>query len=70
MWDSANIGKLVLDKQFDLSPTEAQASLIQFCSKLRAPKGDKEFIADPNKVRCWIEDFEIWYRNFKSISKD
>ena len=68
MWDSTNIGQVVMDKQFDLSLPEAQVSLIQFCKKLRAPKGvDKEFIADPKKVKCWIEDFEIWYRKLKFI---
>lgn len=52
-WDPADLGEVVFDEDFDLTPKEAQQSLIDFCQDLRSQK----FVAS-GQVICWIEDFD------------
>jgi len=35
LWDPADMGEVVLDDTFDLSPKEAQLNVLKFCKDLR-----------------------------------
>ena len=54
-WDPSYIGEVMMDPDFDLSPKEAQQSLLDFCSDLVS----QDFVAD-EIVRCWTTDFAAY----------
>ena len=50
LWDPEEIGELVWDEEFDISPAENQRSVMKLCEDLR---NDHELVKD-NEVICWI----------------
>ena len=51
-WDAADIGKLIWDDDFDLTPEANQQRVIDICSDLRSNSLVRNSI-----VKCWVEDF-------------
>ena len=58
MWDPSYIGEPVMDEKFDLTPVEAQQSLIDFCDKLP----DLDFV-EAGKATCWTTAFRAYLKN-------
>jgi len=56
LWDATDLGELVWDPDFTVSPRRNQAALLELCRYLR---NDSELVQF-NKVECWIEDFDEW----------
>lgn len=62
LWDPEELGTVEFDESFDLSPVEAQQSILDLCQKLR----NQTFVAS-SQVTCWIEDFDSYIKEkFKS----
>ena len=59
-WDIENDGKLVFDKSFDLSSTEAQMNILQLCRDLSRNE-------EVESVDCWFEDFEKWIKEKQKV---
>ena len=58
LWDPDELGELVWDDEFDISPPENQQSLIKLCEDL---KNDHELVKD-NEVICWIQDMDTYVK--------
>ena len=54
-WNPNFIGEVIFDDDFDLSPVQAQLSLIDLCSSLKT----KSFVVN-QEVDCWIQKFYQW----------
>lgn len=52
-WDPADLGDVVFDDKFDMSPITSQQSLMDFCKDLR----EQSFIMS-GQVTCWIDQFD------------
>jgi len=55
MWDPVYIGEAIMDENFDLSPPDAQQSLIDFCTDLPT----RDFILNKD-VTCWMDQFKVY----------
>lgn len=62
MWDPSNLGKLVWDDSFTVSPAENQRALLDFCDYLRTSSP----IVFENEVECWIEEFDSYVQKTTS----
>lgn len=51
-WDPEDVGKLVWDDSFTMSPQANQQSILDLCASLKTNPNVKE----PNDNECWIED--------------
>ena len=58
LWDPEDLGKLVWDDDFTISPPENQLALMDFCVDLR----ENSPVVKENEVNCWIEDMDRFVR--------
>lgn len=54
-WDPEDIGKLIWDDGFTVTPVENQKFLMDMCNSI---KTNTELVKDPNDVKCWILDMD------------
>jgi hypothetical protein len=52
-WDPEDVGKLVWDDTFTMTPVLNQQSVLNLCASL---KTNTELVKEPNDMECWIED--------------
>ena len=52
-WDPEDIGKLIWDPTFTVTPKANQQSIMDLCTGLKI---NTELVADPNDIKCWILD--------------
>ena len=52
-WDPEDIGKLVWDPTFTVTPQANQQSIMDLCNGL---KTNTEIVSDPDNIKCWILD--------------
>ena len=67
LWDPAELGELIWNDEFDISPAENQQALLDLCDELT---DDHPLVKDKD-VKCWIKDMDLYVRadsnNQKSI---
>ena len=54
-WDPEDLGTIIWDNSFDLSPSGNQQAFYDLCQDLRTQSFVRDGLAD-----CWIEDFKLW----------
>lgn len=52
-WNVTDVGKLIWDMDFDISPAKNQLALLELCEDLR----NDEDLVQFKSVTCWIEEF-------------
>lgn len=52
-WDPEDVGKLVWDDSFTMTPVPNQQSILDLCASL---KTNTDLVKEPNDMECWIED--------------
>ena len=53
-WDPEDVGKLIWDDSFTMTPEANQRSILDLCNKLKTDSSD--LVKEPNEVECWIDD--------------
>ena len=53
-WDPEDVGKLIWDDSFTMTPEANQRSILELCNKLKTDSSD--LVKEPNEVECWIDD--------------
>lgn len=53
-WDPEDVGKLIWDDSFTMTPEANQRSILDLCRKLKTDSSD--LVKEPNEVECWIDD--------------
>lgn len=64
LWDSKNVGKLIWDEEFTVSPKRNQMALIDFCEELR----DRSPLVQNHFIQCWILDMDEYLKAKYRIS--
>ena len=52
-WDPEDVGKLIWDENFTMTPKENQQSILDLCTNL---KSNKELLKELEEIKCWILD--------------
>ena len=52
-WDPEDVGKLVWDDTFTMTPVLNQQSVLDLCASL---KTNTDLVKEPDDMECWIED--------------
>lgn len=55
-WDPEDVGKLIWDDSFTMSPEANQRAILDLCSSLKT----NALVLEPNDLECWIEDMNNW----------
>ena len=58
LWDPNELGELVWDDEFDISPVDNQQSLMDLCAEL----SDDHALVKDDDVKCWINDMDLFVR--------
>ena len=53
-WDPEDVGKLIWDDNFTMTPEANQRSILDLCKKLKTDSSD--LVKEPAEVDCWIDD--------------
>ena len=54
-WDPEDMGKLVWDADFTVTPVANQQAIMDLCNALKA---NTELVKDPFGIKCWILDMD------------
>ena len=54
-WDPEDMGKLVWDADFTVTPAANQKAIMDLCNAL---KTNTELVKDPFGINCWILDMD------------
>ena len=58
LWDPEELGELIWNDEFDITPVENQQALLDLCDELT----DDHALVKEDDVNCWIRDMDVYVR--------